>query len=842
MQMIVQILQTTFKFNMAGKLKITTFNCQGFKYRMYDYVKEIFKQCDILLLQETWLYNFEHSNFANIIPNCQFHAISGMDDANVVRKGRPFGGCAILWKKNLALTINPINTTSPRICAVEIISDQAKLMLITVYMPNDNDLNDSNDIYGDVLSEISSIICNYEHDIIIGGDLNVDYSRTNSHNLNLLKQFLHVEELECATLKITHNNYTREDSLGSRSFIDHIIVSKHINCTNPNVQYNGNNLSDHNPVTIQTSHNSVQTRRESHSYKILDWDKATIEHINNYKNLLDYYLYHYNIPPCVLNCNNLFCNIHDKIISEKVDEILDIMNFCAELTIPTKKITSEPKGIPGWNEFVKPYKNKSIFCHEVWVSAGKPNSGQLFNDRKNARYKYHWAIKQVKKNKDSIILSKTAQQLTHKSFNEFYKTIKKLKGNVKLSATIIDNKCTEEDIADNFRSIYCSLYNSIQDNNLKSTKNRINTLIKTRCKNKICSNNCLKISSETIKNAIKCLNNGKNDETYDIFSDNFIHATDRTHEILCLLITVMLKHGTASEALNKSVIIPIPKNKNNSLSESKNYRAISKNSIISKLIDHILINLIGEKMTTSDYQFAYKAGLSTSLCSFLVAETISYYRSKGSNVYMLSLDATKAFDRVQYSKLFKKLIDKEICPLVIRFIMNSYLVSKSLVKWNDTISKPFNLNNGVKQGAVLSAPLFTLYIDDLLYQLNISKKGCHIGQMGANVFGYADDIVILSPSYTALKSLIDICEKYAKEHMIKFNPDKCTLLIFSDPNFNTNDISISISGSKIKNVKKEKHLGHVFQNAENIIDFSSVTRDIKIRTNIIINQFKPVSW
>ena len=139
-------------------------------------------------------------------------------------------------------------------------------------------------------------------------------------------------------------------------------------------------------------------------------------------------------------------------------------------------------------------------------------------------------------------------------------------------------------------------------------------------------------------------------------------------------------------------------------------------------------------MRTSDYQFAYKAGLSTSLCSFLLAETISYYRSRGSNVYMLSLDATKAFDRSQYSKLLNKLIDKEICLLVIRFIMNSYLVSKSLVKWNDTKSKPFNLNNGVKQGTVHSAPLFTLYIDDLLYQLNISKKGCHIGQMGANVF------------------------------------------------------------------------------------------------------------
>ena len=50
--------------------------------------------------------------------------------------------------------------------------------------PKDNDLN--NDLYGDILSEISSIICNYEHDIIISGDLNVDFTRTNSQNLELL--------------------------------------------------------------------------------------------------------------------------------------------------------------------------------------------------------------------------------------------------------------------------------------------------------------------------------------------------------------------------------------------------------------------------------------------------------------------------------------------------------------------------------------------------------------------------------------------------------------------------------------------------------------------------------
>ena len=144
--------------------------------------------------------------------------------------------------------------------------------------------------------------------------------------------------------------------------------------------------------------------------------------------------------------------------------------------------------------------------------------------------------------------------------------------------------------------------------------------------------------------------------------------------------------------------------------------------------------------------------------------------------------------------------------------MNSYLISKSIVKWNNTLSTAFNINNGVKQGAVISAPLFVLYIDDLLIKLNNSKQGCHIGNMSANAFGYADDIVILSPTCKALKSLILICELYAKEYKIKFNPDKCTLLIYADSDFYDNNVNIIIAGCKIKNVKMEKHLGHTFQN------------------------------
>ena len=123
-------------------------------------------------------------------------------------------------------------------------------------------------------------------------------------------------------------------------------------------------------------------------------------------------------------------------------------------------------------------------------------------------------------------------------------------------------------------------------------------------------------------------------------------------------------------------------------------------------------------MTTSDYQFGYKENFSTSLCSFLVTETIQYYRSQGSNVYMVLLDCTKAFDKIQHTKLFKTLIEKDICPSLIRLIMNSYIMSSAVVKWNRSTSMPFQINNGVKQGGVISAHLFAMYIDPLFNRIN----------------------------------------------------------------------------------------------------------------------------
>ena len=46
---------------------------------------------------------------------------------------------------------------------------------------------------------------------------------------------------------------------------------------------------------------------------------------------------------------------------------------------------------------------------------------------------------------------------------------------------------------------------------------------------------------------------------------------------------------------------------------------------------------------------------------------------------------------------------------------------------------------------------------------------------------YADDIVLLAPSPSAMRILLQICNSYAAEYNINFNPDKSKFLVIPAP-------------------------------------------------------------
>ena len=118
-------------------------------------------------------------------------------------------------------------------------------------------------------------------------------------------------------------------------------------------------------------------------------------------------------------------------------------------------------------------------------------------------------------------------------------------------------------------------------------------------------------------------------------------------------------------------------------------------------------------------------------------------------MFVCFIDFSKAFDKVNYWKLFGQLIDDGVNSCIVLLLAYWYSHQQASVTWMNTRSSVLMVGNGTKRGGILSPYLFSRYIRLLLYTICVSKIGCHIGGMAVNVFAYADDVV-LPVSYTHL--------------------------------------------------------------------------------------------
>ena len=359
-----------------------------------------------------------------------------------------------------------------------------------------------------------------------------------------------------------------------------------------------------------------------------------------------------------------------------------------------------------------------------------------------------------------------------------------------------------EEISNMFAEKYDTLYNSVSYSH--DDLNKLTNVIDARIDSG-CTNHSHIITVKEVKDALSKLKLDKKEDC-GLSSNHFIYGRDRLVVLITLLFNSMLVHGIAPDDLLLGTMIPLIKNSRAIKQCSDNYRALTIGTGLGKLLDIVILNRQKDVLDTSELQFGYKEKLSTSMCSFMVLETIEYYKSKGSNVHVLLLDASKAFDRVDYIKLFEKLVKKGMCPLTIRLLLNMYIQQKLQVKWNNHKSHKFNVTNGVRQGGVLSPFLFSVYMDELLVTLKNNGVGCHMGHHFVGAFGYADDIILLCPSLAGMRGMVKICEDYATLHNILFNGKKSVYLVFGDYKYK---VSLTVKNEKVTRSESAIHLGHL---------------------------------
>jgi len=111
-------------------------------------------------------------------------------------------------------------------------------------------------------------------------------------------------------------------------------------------------------------------------------------------------------------------------------------------------------------------------------------------------------------------------------------------------------------------------------------------------------------------------------------------------------------------SISKLIVASLIKDKLGNNTDVNNYSGISLSPVISKVFEHCLLNKFQTFTDDCNVQFGFKKKISCSHAVFVLRQCIEYFVTRGSTVFMVALDAKKAFDRVNHVKLFTKLFDK----------------------------------------------------------------------------------------------------------------------------------------------------------------------------------------
>ena len=169
---------------------------------------------------------------------------------------------------------------------------------------------------------------------------------------------------------------------------------------------------------------------------------------------------------------------------------------------------------------------------------------------------------------------------------------------------------------------------------------------------------------------------------YDhISNEHFKYANEKLHILMSLLYSSLLIHGFLPDTMMTTIIAPIIKNKSGDLSDNNNYRPIALATVASKLFESLILSRAIPFLITCDNQFGFKKHHSTEMLIFLLKELFRNYIANGSSMYVTMLDASKAFDKVNHSKLFGKLIDRGCPAFIVRILYHWYGTQQFTIRW-----------------------------------------------------------------------------------------------------------------------------------------------------------------
>ena len=249
----------------------------------------------------------------------------------------------------------------------------------------------------------------------------------------------------------------------------------------------------------------------------------------------------------------------------------------------------------------------------------------------------------------------------------------------------------------------------------------------------------------------------------------------------------------------------------------KNYRLISLLSVVGKLFESVLaLRLEGVlKTKLSQCQHGFRKGYRCQDASSLLAWTIEEQKARKKSTYIAYLDVRKAYPTCRRAAMLERLFAKltgggdetrrpRVWTVIEKMLREENCRSKVVV--DGVESDEYTVGHGLREGAVLSPLLYTVFIDDLPARLK-EYAGVLVGGQRIRCLLYADDIALVAESAADLQKMLDACQAFADESSFQFSMDKSNVVVFGHRETGDGPSYFFLGNAEVKQVPSYTYLG-----------------------------------
>ena len=285
-------------------------------------------------------------------------------------------------------------------------------------------------------------------------------------------------------------------------------------------------------------------------------------------------------------------------------------------------------------------------------------------------------------------------------------------------------------------------------------------------------------SSLEVVRALKRMKRGKGVGIDKVSSEMLLGGGEMLWQNLAALLNVCWEEEFIPVDWMDGIVVPL--HKGGDSCDIGNYREITLGSHIGKVFCSVLNARLSEVMESKilgEAQGGFRRNRRTTDQVFVVSGIGQIRRSQGKKTWMAFLDFKKAFPSVWREGLWEKMKEYGIDGKFLRVCQNLYCDVGARVRVGKVFSERYTIEEGLRQGCILSPSLFCLFLMDLADELERRGLGVKVTGTWMGACFFADDIVLMAESGKELQCMLDVVYKYANRWKLRFNASKCGVLV-----------------------------------------------------------------